>query len=125
MFPLTAKANYKEIINLISETLELLKTKTEHYFSSLDTKIYLWVRDPFATKNCQFLQLNLQEEKSWAKSEAINQEIQFNNNNNVGQFWIKIKNDYRNISERVIRFLLQFSTSFLLVRSRIFSSERN
>ena len=44
MFPLTAKANYKEIIDLINETLELLKTKIEHYFSSLDTKIYLWVR---------------------------------------------------------------------------------
>ena len=34
MFLLTAKANYKEIINLISETLEPLKTKIEHYFSS-------------------------------------------------------------------------------------------
>ena len=60
MFLLTAKANYKEIINLISETLEvlktkietleLLKTKIEHYFPSLNRKIYLWIRDPFATK---------------------------------------------------------------------------
>ena len=59
MFPLTA--NYKEIIDLISETIELLKTKIEHYFPSLDIKMYLWVRDPFATKYCPSFQLNLQE----------------------------------------------------------------
>ena len=51
----------------MSETLKMVKTKIDHYFMSLDTKIYLWVRDPFVTKNCPFLQLNLQEEEELAE----------------------------------------------------------
>ena len=126
MFLLNAKANYKEIINLIIETVELLKTKIEHYFPSLDRKIYLWVRDSLATKNCSSLQLNLEEEEDLAEIRSNHSlEIQFKNNNNVGQLWTQIKNDFPNISVRAIRIRLQFSTSFLLVRSRIFCIERN
>ena len=67
--------------------------------------MYLWVRDPS-------LQLNQQEEEELAKIRSnYSLEIQFKNNNNVGQFCIKIKNDFPNISDRAIRILLQFSTS--------------
>jgi len=37
----------------------------------------------------------------------------FKSNKNVGQFWIKVQNEYRNLAEEALKVLISFSTTCL------------
>lgn len=112
MFPLlNVNKQYPGLIKQISETLERLHEKIDHYFPSIDVKCFDWIRDPFVTSLGNELNLKEQEELIEIKNDR-NLQIRFNKSD-LARFWISMKEDYPNIFQRAIEVLLPFSTSYL------------
>uniref|UniRef100_A0A6P7FDM9 Zinc finger BED domain-containing protein 5-like n=1 Tax=Diabrotica virgifera virgifera TaxID=50390 RepID=A0A6P7FDM9_DIAVI len=55
-------ANIEEMRSVIIEHLTLLEEKIDHYFPSLNTDNYDWIRNPFISINMSKYELSLQEE---------------------------------------------------------------
>jgi hypothetical protein len=67
MFPLTANTKFTDkIIPIIKDSITLLDQKLDHNFSSLDLKLFDWVRNPF-NPNLETTHLSLKKEEELAE----------------------------------------------------------
>jgi hypothetical protein len=66
MFPLTAKTNHKDILELILKHLDSLHCQINHYFPSLSIEKYDWVRNPFVEASSED-QFTLDEQEQLAE----------------------------------------------------------
>jgi hypothetical protein len=113
MFPLVP-ANYsKEITPLIFDHLTTLEERIDHYFPSLSSEHYDWVRDPFVhiAGNTNILTLKEEEELAELSSDRnlkLKHAEMF-----LDAFWIMTEKEHPNIAKRALHILLQFSTSYL------------
>ena len=89
-----------------------MQDEIEKYFTTVSAENYKWVRNPLLPLDSHCI-LDLKEEKLI--------DIHNNDGNNkllhkempLDEFWIKIQNEYPNIGEKALVFLLQFSTTYL------------
>jgi len=78
MFPLTANIKFiDKIIPVINDSITLLDQKLNHYFSSLDLKLFDWMRNPF-NPSLETTHLSLKEEEELAELKNY-----FQNNKNI------------------------------------------
>jgi len=95
------------------QNLELLEEKMAKYFPAFNIEKYDWIRNPFSTINTLIYEFTLQEEEKFITlSTDRTLKIKFSEIT-VEEFWISIQIEFKNISEKAIRILLQFSTSYL------------
>ena len=112
MFPLVP-ANYsKEITPLIFDHLTTLEERIDHYFPSLSSEHYDWVRDPFVHIAGNTNILTLKEEELAELSSDRNLKLK-HAEMFLDAFWIMTEKEHPNIAKRALHILLQFSTSYL------------
>ncbi|XP_025406651.1 zinc finger BED domain-containing protein 5-like [Sipha flava] len=113
MFPLTANTKFTDkIIPIINDSITLLDQKLDHYFSSLDLKLFDWVRKPF-NPSLKTSHLSLKEEKELAELKNDRTLQMKFNEFELSQFWIYTKKKYPNLTKLAHSVLLTFSTSYL------------
>lgn len=106
--------NKQVILDLAQEHLTLLQQKFEHYFHTINTEQYNWIRNPFARDAENFvdaLSLQIREEFAELRTDGT-LKLKFNEVP-LDVFWIACKNEYPKISDRAISVLLPFSTTYL------------
>lgn len=114
MFP-SVQNNLHEIIPIITQHLELLEEKITKYFPAFNIEKYDWIRNPFSIINTLIYEFMLQEEEEFITlSTDRTLKIKFSEIT-VEKFWISIQTEFKNISEKAIRILLEFSTSYLYI----------
>ena len=106
-----SKTSDKKMVSSVIEHLKSLRDKIDKYFPTMSTENYRWERNPFLPQDTHCI-LNLKEADL----------IDIRNNGNIkllhkemplDEFWIKIQNEYPNITEKALVILLQFSTTYL------------
>ncbi|XP_072909831.1 zinc finger BED domain-containing protein 5-like isoform X6 [Hemitrygon akajei] len=117
MFPLLlgleSVEGYQKVSSLIEHHLEELQKKIGHYFSSLSTEVYDWMRDPFCESAAQPENLTLREEEELCELQS-NRALKMRFTNlPLDKFWISVKEGYPAIHRKAMTILLQFSTSYL------------
>lgn len=113
MFPLVPTKFIKEMTPLIYDHLNTLGERIDHYFPSLSSEHYDWVRDPFAQTASKTNILTLKEEEELAdlssdRSLKLKHAELF-----LDAFWIMTEKEHPNIARKALQILLQFSTSYL------------
>ncbi|XP_068115889.1 zinc finger BED domain-containing protein 5-like [Hyperolius riggenbachi] len=117
MFPLLSglesEEGYHQVSNLIEKHLEDLQNKMEHYFPSLSTQQYDWVRDPFSEECAHPVNFSLREEEEFCELRCDRTlKLRFTELP-LDKFWISIKEEYPEIHTKAVNILLQFSTSYM------------
>ena len=102
----------KEMIPIVVENLTTLEENIDHYFPSLNTEKYDWVRNLFVDvpSNIGF---KLCEEEELAtissdRSRRIKHSAVY-----IDTFWISIQKEFPALAEKALLVLLQFSTYYL------------
>ena len=113
MFPLVPKKFIEEITPLISDHLTTLGERIDHYFPSLSSESYDWVRDPFAQTASNTNILTLKEEEELAELSSDRSLKLQHPEMFLDAFWIMTEKEHPNIAKRALHILLQFSTSYL------------
>jgi hypothetical protein len=111
MFPLVAATKYNSILPLISDHLGVLHQKIGHYFPSLSTEKYDWVRNPFISASSD--QLTIVEEEELSDISNDRSLKLKHGSSSLNTFWIEIAQEHPNIAKKAIIILLQFSTTYL------------
>ncbi|XP_025419701.1 zinc finger BED domain-containing protein 5-like [Sipha flava] len=112
MFPLTANTKFTDkIIPIINDSKTLLDQRLVHYFSSLDLKLFDWVRNPF-NPSLETTHLSLKEKEELAKLKNDRTLQMKFNEFELSQFWIYTKKEYPNLTKLAHSVLLTFSTSY-------------
>lgn len=112
MFPLISDTCQTEILPMIIEHLSTLEEKLNHYFPSLNTAQYDWIRNPFVETTTEF-NLTLTEEEELAGVSTDRGLMIKHKELSIEAFWISIKEEYVSLSKKALTILLQFSTSYL------------
>ncbi|KOC62604.1 Zinc finger BED domain-containing protein 5 [Habropoda laboriosa] len=113
MFPSVQNNNIGEIIPIITQHLALLEEKITKYFPALNIENYDWIRNPFSAVNTSSYEFSLQEkEKFITLSMDRTLKMKFSEIT-VEEFWISVETEFKTISKKAIKILLQFSTSYL------------
>ena len=98
---------------LVYDHINTLGERINHYFPSLSSEQYDWVRDPFAQTASKTNILTLKEEEELAelssdRSLKLKLAEMF-----LDAFWIMTEMEHPNIAKKALQILLQFSTSYL------------
>ena len=98
---------------LIYDHITTLGERIDHYFPSLSSEQYDWVRNPFVqiAGNTSILTLKEEEELAELSSDRtlkLKYAEMF-----LDAFWIMTEKEHPNIAKRALHILLQFSTSYL------------
>ena len=102
----------KEVVSLIIQHLKSLEEKFEKYFPSWSTENCMWVRNPFLPLDSHVALILKKEDEL----------IDIRNDGNfklmhkqmpLGEFWIRVQNEYPCVGKKAIVLLFQFSTSYL------------
>lgn len=112
MFPLISDTCQTEILPMIIDHLSTLEEKLNHYFPSLNTAQYDWIRNPFVETTTEF-NLTLTEEEELAGLSTDRGLMIKHKEMSIESFWISIKEEYVSLSKKALTILLQFSTSYL------------
>ena len=112
MFPTMRSCCKKKMIPIIVKHLCTVGENIDHYFPSINTDKYDWTRNPFIDfHHNEELQLHEEEELASISSDRSlkikHSEVP------IDTFWISIKEEYPALSDKALRVLLQFSTSYL------------
>ena len=113
MFPLVPGKFSNELTPLIYDHITTLGERIDHYFPSLSSEQYDWVRNPFVqiAGNTSILTLKEEEELAELSSDRtlkLKYAEMF-----LDAFWIMTEKEHPNIAKRALHILLQFSTSYL------------
>ena len=112
MFPLVRKTFVKEMIPIIVEHLTCLEMRAEEYFPSMNGDEFDWIRNPFV-KLIDSSNFALSKEKELA---SLSRDWGLRVNHAelpLDAFWISIMQEYPSNAKKVMKVLLQFSTSHL------------
>ncbi|KAL4091589.1 hypothetical protein QTP88_026255 [Uroleucon formosanum] len=98
----------------LKEHLGRLREKMSKYFDPTKDirKNCNWVINPFVQSDQNILSLT-NEEKLIELSADVDLHKIFRSNKNIGQFWIKVQNEYPSLAEEALKLLIPFSTSYL------------
>ncbi|XP_050505417.1 zinc finger BED domain-containing protein 5-like [Diabrotica virgifera virgifera] len=108
-------ANIEEMKSVIIEHLTLLEEKIDHYFPSLNTDNYDWIRNPFISINMSKYQLSLQEEEELVGLSADRTlKLRFPEIS-LEEFWISVQAEHPLLSTRALKVLLTTVCNFILV----------
>ncbi|KOC60752.1 SCAN domain-containing protein 3 [Habropoda laboriosa] len=121
MFQRTYKSMIKNkqlILDLTQPHLSLLQEKFNHYFFTINTEQYNWIRNPFLTdaeNSTEALSLQIREEFIELRNDGT---LKLNfSEMPLANFWISVKKEYPQISDKAIAILLPFSTTYLCEQS--------
>uniref|UniRef100_A0A8C4XEM1 HAT C-terminal dimerisation domain-containing protein n=1 Tax=Erpetoichthys calabaricus TaxID=27687 RepID=A0A8C4XEM1_ERPCA len=105
--------NKQLIVDLAQQHLSMLQQKFDHYFYSINTEQYDWIRNPFATNAINSTEaLSLQIRKEFIElSNDGTLKLHFTEVP-LDVFWISVKKEYPRISDKAILTLLPFSTTY-------------
>ena len=112
MFPTMRTNCTKEIIHIVVEHLTALEENIDHYFPSLNTEKYDWVRNPFVDVPSNIVFKLCEEEELATISSDRSHKIK-HSAVDIDTFWISIQKEFPALAEKDLLFLLQFSTSYL------------
>ena len=112
MFPTMPTNCTKEMIPIMVEHLTALEENINHYFPSLNTEMYDWVRNPFVDvpSNIGF---KLCEEEELATISSDRSLKIKHSAVDIDTFWISIQREFPALAEKTLLVLFQFSTSYL------------
>ena len=112
MFPTMHTNCTKEMIPIVVENLTALEENIDHYFPSLNTEKYDWVRNPFVDvpSNIGF---KLREEEELATISSDRSLKIKHSAVDIDTFWISIQKEFPALAKKALLVLLQFSTSYL------------
>ena len=113
MFPKVAEMKRDDLSTLICAHLSYLEEKINDYFPELSIDFYDWIRNPFIEYPPDKINLNLTEEEELIEIRNDRTLRLKHSEISLDSFWILIKQEYPNISEKAIKILLQFSTTYL------------
>ncbi|XP_068201795.1 protein FAM200A-like [Palaemon carinicauda] len=89
-----------------------LDENIDHYFPSLSTEKYDWIRNPFMNIPSN-IGLQLCEEKELATISS-DRDLKIKHSTvPIDSFWISVQEEYPTLSKKALSLLLQFSTSYL------------
>ncbi|KOC62786.1 SCAN domain-containing protein 3, partial [Habropoda laboriosa] len=121
MFQRTYKSMIKNkqlILDLTQPHLSLLQEKLNHYFFTINTEQYNWIRNSFladAENSTEALSLQIREEFIELRNDGT---LKLNfSEMPLADFWISVKKEYPQISVKVVPILLPFSTTYLCEQS--------
>ncbi|KAL4104356.1 hypothetical protein QTP88_019657 [Uroleucon formosanum] len=108
------KNEINEMCIIIEEHLGRLREKMSKYFDPTKDirKNCNWVINPFVQSDQNILSLT-NEEKLIELSANVGLHEIFRSNKNIGQFWIKVQNEYPSLAEEALKLLIPFSTTYL------------
>lgn len=110
---LKSEEGYQHASSLIETNLEELCITVEHYFPSLSTQVYDWVRDPYFESFRHPENLSLKEEEELCELQSDRAlKIRFTNLS-LDKFWNSVKEEHPTIHKKAINILLQFSISYM------------
>jgi len=74
----------------------------------------MWIIDPFAAANNENNKLSMNEKESLIDlSLDSSLKAKFQSSSSKSQFWLYVKNEYPLLSEKAVKILIQFSTTYL------------
>ncbi|XP_014785594.1 protein FAM200A-like [Octopus bimaculoides] len=112
MFPSVFKRNCQEIALLILNHLHTLLTNAGKYFPSISVDQYDWIRNSFVEFEPFEEQFTLTEEE--LVSVLNDRTLKLKHSElNLTAFWLLVEKEYPAIAQKVLRLLVQFSTSYL------------
>ena len=114
MFPLcyAGHTNTPELCTVISQHLETLAEKFAHYFPSLSTTDFDWVRAPFNPFSA-YANSPLQEQEQLLDIREDGGLKLLFLELSLDRFWLAVAKEYPAIADRAISVLLPFSTTYL------------
>jgi hypothetical protein len=112
MFSLVAATNKKYILPLILNHLDALHNQISHCFPSLVVEEYDWIRNPFVAIHPS-IQLSLEEEEELIDIFSDRTLKLKHSEDDLTSFWIGVEKEYPNISQKAVKILLQFSTTYI------------
>lgn len=101
------------IVDLAQEHLSMLQMKFDHYFYSINTEQYDWIRNPFATNaihSTEALSLQIREEFMELSNDGT-LKLHFAEVP-LDVFWISVKKEYPRVANKAVLTLLPFSTTY-------------
>jgi hypothetical protein len=105
-------------VSLIENHFEEQRNKIKHYFSSLSTQVYDWVRIPYYESSAQPENLTLRKDEEPCKLQSDwTLRMRFTDLS-LYKFRISVKEEYLTIHRKTINILLQFLTYYSV--SKIF-----
>lgn len=114
MFPESLKADPGGIVlrDIVSQHLSTLNDQLQHYFPSLDTSKYDWIRNPF-NHQLDISQLTLPEKEELIEISADRTLHMKFAEMTVNDFWIMLEGEYATIASKAVDILIPFSTTYL------------
>ena len=102
----------EEVRSCILDHLSSLKKHFENYFPDLEIKNYDWIKDPFNSEPKDNV-LTISEEEQFI--DIVSESALKNRftTMTLPQFWISLSSEHREISEKALKILLPFTTSYL------------
>jgi hypothetical protein len=113
MFPLVSKTNHSDILPLILDHLDSLHSQITHYFPSLTVEKYDWVRNPFVEVQSSDEEFTIEEEEELINISNDRTLKLKHSQEDLNKFWIGNKQEYPKLSEKAVKILLLFSTTYL------------
>lgn len=90
----------------------MLKTTFEEYFK--DYSEFFWIRNPFILYLDNIPRTLTNNEKESLIESSCDESLKMEFTKlDLGEFWIKIKNEYLLLSKKTLLFLLPFTTTYL------------
>jgi hypothetical protein len=110
MFPLLlgleSEEGYQQVSSLIENHLEELWNKIKHYFPSLSTQVYDWVRNPYSESSAQPENMTLREEEELCELQSDRTLKMRFTDLSLDKFWISEKEECPAIHRRAINIFL-------------------
>jgi hypothetical protein len=117
MFPLPlgleSEEGYQQVSTLIGNHPQELRNKIKHYFPSLSTQVYYWVRNPYSDSSAQPENLTSREEKELCELQSDHTLKMRFSDLPLDKLRVSVKEEYPTIHRKAINILLQFSTSYM------------
>ena len=106
------------MLDLSQKHLALLHQKYDHYFFAINMEQYDWIRNLFSTNaeiSTEKLSLPVKENFLELRNDRTLR-LKFRDIP-LGEFWIAVGKEYKQISKKALKILLQFCTTYLCEQS--------
>lgn len=113
---LKEKDNNQHVVIVVRHHLASLIEAFDRYFPKNEDPRHgnMWIIDPFAVANNENNNLSMNEKESLIDlSSDSSLKAKFQSTASKSQFWLYVKNEYPMLSEKAVKLLIQFSTTYL------------
>ena len=105
----------RQVVSIIQQHLQLLTKYFDFYYSSEEDSSpgNMWIIDPFVV-NIEESKLSINEKESLIDLSCNDSlKVKFQLSLSRPHFWLSVKNEYPSLSEKAMKILIQFSTTYL------------